>query len=200
MSYMNDPDGSGVRTMEFKVIGTVEAKSPKEALRMVPPGFVITGARSGIEVKSDLEFTYDFAKTVDKLEACKITQDDLAVDRTMIPPMKKGVNIEGLARQRDVNKLAKNVAEINGTLFEAKPMASKEDMDKLVKRIERLEMTAVPLEEEYNGDRHYLVNDTVINPDGSKHRAIDAKPPCPFDEVARCLSEDAQEALDKATE
>ena len=124
----------------------------------------------------------------DTLTDCIIEAKDLS----------KGVNIEGLARQRDLNKLA---IELDGVMHEytARPMASQEDMDKLVKRIERLEMTAPPLEEEYNRDRHYLTGDTVINPDGSKHRAIDAKPPCPFDEVARCLSEDAKESLDKAT-
>ena len=116
--------------------------------------------------------------------------------------LSKGINIDGIARQKDVEKLATKLEIISGAVnysFEPTSIAYQEDMDKLVKRIERLEMTAVPLEEEYNRGRHYLTGDTVINPDGSKHRAIDAKPPCPYDEVARCLSTDAKEALDKAT-
>ena len=169
--------------MKFKLTGIIEAKSRKDALRKAPGGFAITEISADVEVKSDLEFSdKDGEWTIATFEGS-----------TEFKPS-KGVNIEGLARQRDLNKLTNSVIDIVST----GPHASKEDMDKLVKRIERLEMTAVPLEEEYNGDRHYLVNDTVINPDGSKHRAIDAKPPCPFDEVARFLSAEAQESLDKA--
>ena len=143
--------------MEFKVTGTIEAKSAKEALRMVPKGCWVTEAGASVEVKSDLEFSGKAETLIISTEA----------GYTEFKPS-KGVNIEGLARQRDLNKLTNSVLDIVST----GPHASQEDMDKLVKRIERLEMTAPPLKEEYNKDTHYLVDDVVSLPNGSKLSSI----------------------------
>ena len=133
MSYINDPDGSGVKIMEFKVTGTIEAKSAKEALRQVPVGFVVTEARAGIEVKSDVEFTDHFVKIADKTYEFKPS---------------KGVNIEGLARQRDLNKLTKQLADQMEALENCKignlsttlnPNINIESITGLTKRVEEIE-------------------------------------------------------------
>ena len=102
--------------MKFKLTGIIEAKSAKQALRQVPKGFWVTEASASVEVKSDLEFVTE------------------ATSFEFKPS--KGVNIEGLARQRDLNKLTNSVLDIVST----GPHASQEDMDKLVKRIEELEL------------------------------------------------------------
>ena len=71
--------------------------------------------------------------------------------------LSKGVNIEGLARQRDLNKLTKQLADQMEALENCKignlsttlnPNINIERVNELAKRVERLEMTAVPLEEE----------------------------------------------------
>ena len=126
--------------MEFKVTGTVEAKSAKEALHMVPEGCWITEPEAHI---SDVKLFKGGVEVTDLSPADKETARRLS----------NGINIEGFARQRDVEKLAKWMEDVEKAVnrkatltkdavtvtdFESSP--SQEDFDKLAKRVEELEL------------------------------------------------------------
>ena len=125
--------------MEFKVTGTIEAESREDALRKIPRGYTVVESTDVKLFKGGVEVTN--LSPADKETARRLSN---------------GINIEGFARQRDVEKLAKWMEEVEKavkleegrsvTSFEVKPMASQEDFDKLAKQVKKLETTVAALQ------------------------------------------------------
>ena len=73
---------------------------------------------------------------------------DLEDGDTRYESLSKGINIEGVARQKDLNKLAERV---EGALFSftPKPTALQEDFDELAERVKALENSIIELEVDF---------------------------------------------------
>ena len=125
--------------MEFKVTGTIEAESREDALRKIPRGYTVVESTDVKLFKGGVEVT-----------------DLSPADKETARRLSKGINIEGVARQKDVEKMAKWMEEMDKVVklgegssvasFEVKPMASQEDFDKLAKQVKKLETTVAALQ------------------------------------------------------
>ena len=136
---------SGVKIMEFKVTGTIEAESREDAIRMIPKGLWVS-----VEEASITDVTL-FKGGIE------VKETDLSpADKETARRLSKGINVEGVARQSDVEKLAKWMEDVEKVIkleegnsvasLSVKPMASQEDFDKLYKRVEEAEAATAVVE------------------------------------------------------